>query len=228
MAFTLIELLVVIAIIAILAAMLLPSLATARETAKRSACLNNQKQIALGVNSYADDYKGWMPISNNSSGGTIQWRIEIAPYLGANPNNSTTLFTKTFACPSWRIPGLNLESRGGYGWCAGVDANTGFGYSETNATRPRVTLRSVQIPSQTIVCGEATDWIGAGSGPWDYTYVYVPSSSPGVGFPSPPVGNRHGGGVNMTWADGHAEWKKQSVLMTGQNGDINYYYKRVK
>ena len=67
-AFTLLELLVVIAIIAILAALLLPSLSAAKAKARQSMCLNNLKQINLGVHMYADDHDNVLAlVSTNTS-----------------------------------------------------------------------------------------------------------------------------------------------------------------
>ncbi|NOY35678.1 MAG: DUF1559 domain-containing protein [bacterium] len=92
--FTLIELLVVIAIIAILAAMLLPALKMAKESAYKATCMNNLKQIGLAIFMYAQDYNGYIPpASFNPSKGT-GWEIIIHPYakdwaVFADPGDST-------------------------------------------------------------------------------------------------------------------------------------------
>jgi prepilin-type N-terminal cleavage/methylation domain-containing protein len=69
--FTLIELLVVVVIIAILAAMLLPALAGAKERAKRTACINNMRQVLMAAHMYAGDNDGWLP-----RGSTDNWDLD--------------------------------------------------------------------------------------------------------------------------------------------------------
>ncbi|HEX8552570.1 MAG TPA: DUF1559 domain-containing protein [Abditibacteriaceae bacterium] len=95
--FTLIELLVVIAIIAILAAILFPVFARARENARRSSCASNLKQIGLGLVQYVQDYDekypGWARSLNNPSGNSseIYWMKQLEPY---------TKSSQVYKCPS--------------------------------------------------------------------------------------------------------------------------------
>jgi prepilin-type N-terminal cleavage/methylation domain-containing protein/prepilin-type processing-associated H-X9-DG protein len=88
--FTLIELLVVIAIIAILAAILFPVFAQAREKARAIVCLSNTKQLALGVSMYESDCDDKTPNGVNPYGGGQGWAGQIYPYV---------VSTKVFVCP---------------------------------------------------------------------------------------------------------------------------------
>jgi prepilin-type N-terminal cleavage/methylation domain-containing protein/prepilin-type processing-associated H-X9-DG protein len=90
-AFTLIELLVVIAIIAILAAILFPVFAKAREKARQTSCLSNHRQIALGIRQYCGDYDGRLPLYRPIAGSNIYWNHLIGPYVKN---------TQVFKCPS--------------------------------------------------------------------------------------------------------------------------------
>lgn len=91
-AFTLIELLVVIAIIAILAAILFPVFARARENARRSSCQSNLKQIGIGILQYNQDYDEKMPRDLiDVNGSRYAWSVVVQPYVKS---------TQVFACPS--------------------------------------------------------------------------------------------------------------------------------
>src|ERR1700689_2711378 len=82
--FTLIELLVVIAIIAILAAILFPVFAQAREQARKTSCLSNVKQLNLGCLMYIQDYDETIPLlsgSNPNGTGVVTWQDTVQPYI---------------------------------------------------------------------------------------------------------------------------------------------------
>jgi prepilin-type N-terminal cleavage/methylation domain-containing protein/prepilin-type processing-associated H-X9-DG protein len=94
--FTLIELLVVIAIIAILAALLIPVVSSAKAKAKRTTCLNNLRQINLGVHLYAGDNGDTLPNTGNATYGT--YKEVVKSYVGLSGASSPR--DKIFVCPS--------------------------------------------------------------------------------------------------------------------------------
>jgi prepilin-type N-terminal cleavage/methylation domain-containing protein/prepilin-type processing-associated H-X9-DG protein len=183
--FTLIELLVVIAIIAILAAILFPVFAKAREKARQASCLSNIKQLALAWLSYSQDYDECLPPQYWDS---RYWAIIITPYLKN---------TQLLLCPSDRT--FNATSGVGY-----YGGNTyGLQYypygSSANTHNGGVALGQIASPSEVFMLGDID---GASSGIC-YPYDNLVAAS-GYGVPS----KRHNEGCNWAFVDGHAKWRK--------------------
>ncbi len=156
-AFTLIELLVVIAIIAILAAILFPVFARARENARRSSCMSNLKQIGIGVIQYAQDFDEKYP-AGRMVGGTNKagagrgagWAGPITPYLKSE---------QVFSCPSdTKVPNTNAQISYAY--------NQAITFPITN-TWSGPSIAAFRATSRTILLFEVTDqtWAIATDGP---------------------------------------------------------------
>ncbi len=197
--FTLIELLVVIAIIAILAAILFPVFAQAREKGRQTACLSNCKQIGLGLRMYLDDYEGAWPFSWFDRG-QYGWDTALYPY---------TKNTGIFACPS--NPQLPEYWKGYTGATYGMIRSYAMNGTVSTDQRPNPTYEaSIPEPANTIMMLETTDWNYKHSRPPDHeTYVanrndvcqHVPFTI-------------HQGGSNYLFADTHARWARVEQTWT--------------
>jgi len=193
--FTLIELLVVIAIIAILAAILFPVFARAREKARQTSCLSNIKQTGLGILMYAQDYDEvlvrhcYQPVS-----GAYPWTWAIQPYVRN---------TQMFKCPSLTT-GRN-EARG----CAGYGYNLSRLANGVTVGCTQRNMAEIQAPAGLLMVNESGD--GSGAVAWNgYWYRETDTGDPSYAHAT----GRHNEGSNVCFADGHAKWLKQSNILS--------------
>jgi len=227
--FTLIELLVVIAIIAILAAILFPVFAQAREKARSSSCLSNQKQIGLAFSMYAQDYDETYPPyldANSTTGGgpagIAFWDDTVKPYIkGGNVGGILT-------CPSASTRAYAYSMNGAL---AGLSAAQAVKPSDTVLTAdsciaPNQANAVDKLPQAgpafvyTIKGGEAY-WVPKptfSSAKGDPNAVIDPTQdkniddNTGVGF----LRYRHNLGVNASFADGHTKYVRQGSFKLSQ------------
>ena len=201
--FTLIELLVVIAIIAILAAILFPVFARAREKARQTSCLSNVKQLTLGLLMYAQDYDETLPqavplvhaepVTNpdGSQSSRSLWAGQIYPYVRN---------IQVFNCPSTR----SLQ------WTGAYSGALPYGYNRHIDSA--VFLGEMDRPSEFVLIGDTDSLEGTPNTYLLYERFYVNSH----------ISDRHNGGANIGFADGHAKWVGVPDPTTLEAGTSNY------
>ena len=205
--FTLIELLVVIAIIAILAAILFPVFARAREKARANTCLSNMKQLTLGVLMYANDFDERMPPAMAGWANPPGWASNVYPYVRS---------VQIYQCPDiinqgtqyynpipGSSPAANFPKSYNISACGNICGNPPSSYDGRYCRY----MAEMPKPAETIVLTEGIgDWTSAY---WDQGYAYVAQTKQ--------LWPVHSGLGNYGFVDGHAKAMKPTATNLVQN-----------
>jgi len=204
-------------IIAILAAILFPVFAKAREKARQSSCLSNVKQLALAVMQYAQDYDEMLPASYKV-GPPVYWTDTISPYVKN---------TQVYYCPS--LSGLSATAWAGshmaYGWnyssLTYAVPGRAAGYNLATAS-----LGQIQSPAETVMLGDGPACLNMTTGTLYYPDIYPGSRINAMGYVINYSGAyfpnlRHNDMANIAFADGHAKACTMGFLSQAAYWDCN-------
>lgn len=225
--FTLIELLVVIAIISILAAILFPVFARARENARRASCQSNLKQLGMGMMQYVQDYDETYPQMYWNTNGTVgvvqtqagtpgrkykvgytsgsanqgywfSWMDAIYPYVKS---------LEIYDCPSNYFYSTSADRYSGYGYS---DAISGYKTNEYNnnvwPSAPYAALRTAAITrvAEITLLEDFNTYINAVMSPY--------TIGAGARTATDVIRTPHLAGANIAYADGHVKWRSKGYL----------------
>jgi prepilin-type N-terminal cleavage/methylation domain-containing protein/prepilin-type processing-associated H-X9-DG protein len=240
--FTLIELLVVIAIIAVLAAILFPVFAQAREKARQTACLSNMRQMGMATRMYVQDYDERFPqtkrSSSNPASDDADGSLEdpdygsifamILPYSRGRGGTENDLSKQgMYACPSdpapfdplcqlvYNPPGPKVISylvNGYFVW----------GLMDASITKPTSTIIFTERRSQAAGDPPADPFCDDIYHPWFYPAVNPLAPANEMDEVTGAIAaQRHSGGSVFTFADGHAGWKRFAQTFSPPNIDLH-------
>jgi prepilin-type N-terminal cleavage/methylation domain-containing protein/prepilin-type processing-associated H-X9-DG protein len=224
--FTLIELLVVIAIIAILAAILFPVFAQAREKARQATCLSNQKQIGLAILMYTQDFDETFPVANYPAPPSVEagfdansrlhWYSLVEPYIKGGYTRPTANLRKSiYVCPDY--PGTTRAFGTSPNYSYVINSNLAPPRAQ-NPDSPDIppdwmnqspsTLASVTAPAQVVLTSEGAGQrvYSPGNDTGDYPYYPAYAAGKDTSLTYVYARVRHNGGADYLLADGHAKW----------------------
>lgn len=198
--FTLIELLVVIAIIAILAAILFPVFAKAREKARQTSCLNNVKQMGTALLQYVQDYDERTP-----PGAAVDMNSHAHPWASAMPYVKNT---QVLICPSDATRNTCSLQAGVSGYWGAEWSTVMCSYAYSNRTG-NMGLGEITAPAETMCIAEMND----------RPYADYVTTINGLYYMDPAQARylnacRHNDGMNIGYWDGHAKWIGKTGLQT--------------